>query len=122
MRRRGFILAGLLVSLVLAGVVSGFAASTPDGLEHASRQGCTVDAQGEITGGDCIARAGEEHALSGGPLADYGWRGLDGPLATGLAGMAGVLLTFGLGWGLLRLGRRRATTGAGTGRRATVDG
>jgi hypothetical protein len=41
MKRWGFLLAGLAVCLLLAGVVSNFASSSPDGLEHAAREGCT---------------------------------------------------------------------------------
>lgn len=124
MRHRGFIVAGLLVSLLLAGVVSSIAAGSPDGLEHAARRGCTLDERGETRGGDCIGRAEEEHSLSDGPLADYGWRGLaDGPLATGLAGVAGVLVTFGLGWGLFRMTGRRSPAGPGLdNRRGTSAG
>ena len=42
------------------------------------------------------------------PLAGYGIRGVDNPyLSTGLAGVAGVLLTFGIGAGGFWLARRR---------------
>ena len=106
-RRLGFLAGGLVASLLLAGVVSGFAAGSPDGLEHAAREGCTVDASGEITGGSCPAQREREHDLSGGPLAGYGIRGLTSDrLGTGLAGVAGVLLTFAAGGGLFWLLRR----------------
>jgi cobalt/nickel transport protein len=107
-RRRWFLVGGLLVCLVLAGVVSGFASSSPDGLEHAAREGCTVDAQDEITGGNCMAQAEEEHDLSGSWIADYGIRGIDNErLGTGLSGVIGVLVTFAVGGGLFWLLRRR---------------
>jgi cobalt/nickel transport protein len=107
-RTTGFVIAGLLVALLLAGVVSNFASGDPDGLDAATLDGCTVDANGEITGGDCIARGAKDHELAEGPLADYGLAGIDNPyLATGLAGVLGVLLVFGLGGGLFWLARRR---------------
>lgn len=114
MKRAGFILAGLALSLLFAGVGSGFAAGTPDGLEHAARQGCTIDEEFEPISGKCMARAEEEHRLADGPLADYGWRGIKNEaLATGLSGVTGVLITFALGAGLFWLLRRRRV-GAGT--------
>jgi len=106
--RRRFILIGLAVCLVLAGVVSQAASSAPDGLEHTATRGCTVDADGTITGGTCIARSERDHELADGPLAGYGLRGVgNGVLATGLAGAIGVLLTFALGGGAFWVLRRR---------------
>jgi len=106
--RRLFLVAGLLVALLLAGVVSNFASASPDGLDATTLQGCTVGADGEITGGTCMAQQQQDHQTAGSPLADYGMRGIDNPyLATGLAGVLGVLLTFGIGGGLFWLARRR---------------
>ncbi|MFS8478584.1 MAG: PDGLE domain-containing protein [Micromonosporaceae bacterium] len=106
-RTGAFILGGLLVALLLAGVVSNFASGSPDGLESAAQRGCVVDEAGEITGGTCIAQAEKEHEV-GGPLADYGISGIDNPyLSTGLAGVTGVLLTFAVSGGLFWLTRRR---------------
>jgi cobalt/nickel transport protein len=106
-RNRIFLLTGLLVALLLAGVVSSFASSSPDGLSAAARKGCTFDARGDITGGDCLARRETKNQTDDSPLAGYGIRGLgDGPLSTGLAGVIGVLLTFGVGYGVFRLVRR----------------
>src|SRR5262245_13869887 len=91
------ILARLLVAMALAGVVSNFASSSPDGLDSATLEGCTVDQQGTITGGDCIAAKQRDHELARGPLADYGIRGIDNSFfSTGLSGVIGVLITFGL--------------------------
>jgi cobalt/nickel transport protein len=108
-RRVGwFILGGLIVALVLAGVVSNFASSHPDGLEAATLEGCTVDAEGNITGGTCAAQGERDHELGDSPLADYGVRGVDNEfLSTGLSGVIGVLLTFAVGAGLFWLVRRR---------------
>lgn len=108
-RRTGaFILGGLLVALLLAGVVSNFASAHPDGLDSSLRQGCTFDADDNITGGSCPAQEGRDHELADSPLADYGVRGVDNPyLSTGISGVLGVLLTFAIGGGLFWLVRRR---------------
>jgi cobalt/nickel transport protein len=103
-----FLLGGLLVSLLLAGVVSSFASSSPDGLDSAAREGCTFDADDNITGGTCMAQQEQEHQLAGGPLADYGIKGIGNEyLSTGLSGVLGVLVTFGIGAGVFWLVRRR---------------
>lgn len=108
-----FIIGGLLVALVLAGVVSNYASSHPDGLDSAALEGCTVDAEGNITAGTCPAQGAEEHELADGPLAEYGIRGLDNEfLSTGLSGVLGVLLTFAAGAVLFWVVRRR---GSGSG-------
>lgn len=103
--RRAFVAAGLLVALVLAGGISYLASSDPDGLDATTLRGCTVDAAGDITGGECIARSAAEHELSGAWLADYGIAGLDG--STGLAGVIGVAITFAVGGLIFWLVRRR---------------
>ncbi len=93
-RRNGFLLVGLLVALLLAGVVSGFASSDPDGLERVA----------EDKG---FAETAQDHHLAGSPVADYGVRGVeDERLGTGLAGVAGVGLTFAVGLALFALVRR----------------
>ncbi|WBB72490.1 PDGLE domain-containing protein [Micromonospora sp. WMMD1128] len=112
-----FLLGGLLVALVLAGVVSNYASSHPDGLDSSLLKGCTVNADDEITGGSCPAQQARDHELADSPLADYGVRGIGNDfLSTGLSGVLGVLLTFALGGGLFWLARRRAPASAtGTG-------
>ena len=103
-----FVAGGLLVAILLAGVVSGFASSSPDGLDHTARARCTVNADGEITGGTCMARQETGHQTAGSPLAHYGIRGLGNDrLSTGLSGILGVLITFALGGGVFWLVRRR---------------
>ncbi|GHJ09891.1 hypothetical protein TPA0907_42580 [Micromonospora humidisoli] len=124
MRKRswGFVAAGLLVALVLAGVVSNYASSHPDGLDSSLLKGCTVNADDEITGGSCPAQQARDHELADSPLADYGIRGVDnGFLSTGLSGVAGVLLTFAVGGGLFWLLRGRRPAG-GDGQPAGTDG
>ncbi|WP_225853858.1 PDGLE domain-containing protein [Micromonospora sp. AMSO31t] len=103
-----FLLGGLLVALLLAGVVSNYASAHPDGLDSSLLKGCTVNADDEITGGSCPAQQAKDHELADSPLADYGVRGVsNGFLSTGLSGVLGVLLTFALGGGLFWLARRR---------------
>ncbi|GAA0225596.1 PDGLE domain-containing protein [Cryptosporangium japonicum] len=103
-----FLALGLLVALLLAGVVSSAASSKPDGLDATAREGCTFNADDEITGGDCLAKSAEDHDLADSPLADYGIRGIDNPVvSTGLSGVAGVLLVAGIGGGLFWVLRRR---------------
>ena len=108
MSRRMFLVAGLLVAFLLAGVVSSFASASPDGLDRTARDGCTVNAAGAITGGTCMAQREQEHQLGDSPLAGYGIRGIDNEyLATGLSGVLGVALTFAIGGGVFWLVRRR---------------
>ncbi|WNM40775.1 PDGLE domain-containing protein [Micromonospora halotolerans] len=116
-----FVLGGLLVALLLAGVVSNYASAHPDGLDSSLLKGCTVDADGEITGGSCPAQQAKDHELADSPLADYGVRGVGNDfLSTGLSGVLGVLLTFAVGGGLFWLARRRGpAAGTATG---TADG
>lgn len=120
-----FLLGGLLVALLLAGVVSNYASAHPDGLDSSLLKGCTVNADDEITGGSCPAQQAKDHELADSPLADYGVRGVrNGFLSTGLSGVLGVLLTFALGGGLFWLARRRgpATAPAGAGADLTTAG
>jgi cobalt/nickel transport protein len=110
-RTTGFLLAGLFVALLLAGVVSNFASAAPDGLDAATTRGCTVNDAGEITGGTCMAQGAKDHEVAGSPLADYSVSGLDHPyLSTGLSGVLGVLLTFAVAGGLFWLTRGRRGT------------
>ncbi|MEU3274190.1 PDGLE domain-containing protein [Saccharomonospora sp. NPDC006951] len=96
-----------LVALVIAGVLSYAADSDPDGLDSVTRSGCT-EVAGELHG-SCPARHATEHGLAGSPLADYTVGGNDA--LTGIAGVAGVLATLVLAFGLFRLLRGRAPSG-----------
>jgi cobalt/nickel transport protein len=107
-----FLLAGLFVALLLAGVGSNFASSAPDGLDATATRGCTLDGAGAITGGTCMARGARGHEAVGSPFAGYGVSGFDNPyLSTGVSGVLGVLVTFALAGGVCWLvrGRRRGT-------------
>jgi hypothetical protein len=92
---RSFVLAGLLVAIGLAVFVGPFADSDPDGLERVAR-----------TKG--FANTERAHSLSESPVADYSVDGVaDERIATAASGLIGVLLTFGVGAGVLALVRAR---------------
>ena len=95
-RTRTFVLIGVAVALLIAGVGSFYASSAPDGLEAtAAEQGFGDTAQ--------------DSATAGSPLADYSTAGVDDArLSGGLAGVAGVLLVLVLAGGLTLVLRRRA--------------
>lgn len=82
-----------VVTLLIAGAVSYFASSSPDGLDSTTLRGCEVveTADGEQLTGECIAQHAEEHSLASSPLADYAIGGRDG--TGGIAGIIGVLAT-----------------------------
>ncbi|MGH3759902.1 PDGLE domain-containing protein [Actinophytocola sp.] len=108
MRRRWVFLAGFaLVALVIAGGLSYFADSDPDGLDSATLEGCEVveTPRGEELTGSCIAQRADEHGLADSPLADYAVGGDD--RFTGVAGVVGVLATAVVAGGLFWLLRRR---------------
>jgi uncharacterized membrane protein len=97
--RRALWLAGLLVTLVVAGFVSYYASGSPDGLEWAA-------------GESGFADTARDSAAAGSPLADYGVAGVDDPrLGGGLAGVIGVAVTLLLAGGLTLLLRRRSPSG-----------
>lgn len=90
---RRFFLGFALASLLLAGVVSYFASSDPDGLDH-------------VTQGKGIAQHAEEHPLGGWLFADYAVGGDD--RFTGVAGVLGVVVTLVLSGGLFWVLRKRS--------------
>lgn len=88
-----FVIAGLLVGLGLALLVSPFASSSPDGLE-------------KVATDEGFDEAARDHDLGRGPLADYGVEGIDDErIGTGVAGVIGTLVTFGIGLGLFAVVR-----------------
>jgi len=97
----------LVVALLLAGVVSYAASSSPDGLDAVTQTGCELDESGEPVGGTCIAQNAGEHATAASPLADYTLGGSEG--TTGIAGVVGVLLTLAVAGGLFWVLRRRSS-------------
>lgn len=96
--RRRLWIGGLVTSLLLAGFVSFYASSNPDGLEKvAADQG--------------IDRQTKEHASADSPLADYGVRDVDDArLSGGLAGVIGVGVTVVAGTGVFWAVRKRRST------------
>ena len=96
--RRKLWITGLAASLLLAGFVSFYASSNPDGLEKvAADQG--------------IDRQTKEHASADSPLADYGVRDVDDArLSGGLAGVIGVGVTVVAGTGVFWAVRKRRST------------
>ena len=97
----------LVVALLVAGGLSYFASSAPDGLDTVALNGCqTVQTPGgaELTG-ECIARNATDHVTAGSPLAGYSLFGGDGTV--GAAGIIGVLVTLVVAGALFWLLRRR---------------
>jgi ABC-type Co2+ transport system, permease component len=96
-RRPGwFLLAGVVVAVALAGIVSFYASSSPDGLQKVA----------EDKG---FAQNGRDHDMARGPLADYAVRGVaDERLSVGLAGVAGVGITVVAGGVIFYTVRRRS--------------
>lgn len=96
--------AGAAASLVLAGIVSFYASSDPDGLE-------------KVAGDEGIAKEEKEHALSDSPLADYGVEDVTNTrLSGGLAGVIGVTATLAVGSGVFVVLRRRTGPGQDSGK------
>ncbi len=95
-RNRVFYGAALLAAIAFAVIVSQFASDAPDGLEYVAEQEGFLD-------------TAEDHSLEDAPLADYGENLSDNSaLNTAVAGLLGVLVTLGLGYGIFWLVRRRA--------------
>ncbi|MEV6115707.1 energy-coupling factor ABC transporter permease [Streptomyces sp. NPDC052109] len=93
--RRALWVTGLVTSLLLAGFVSFYASSNPDGLEKVAHD----------KGLDAKER---EHAAADSPLADYGVKSVsDARLSGGLAGVIGVGVTVVAGSAVFWAVRRR---------------
>jgi cobalt/nickel transport protein len=93
------VVVGLAVSLVIAGGISYYASSQPDGFEKSA---------GEIG----FLDTAEDSPLAGSPLAEYGVAGVENDrLSGGLAGVIGVASTaaisFGIFYGLLRFNKSK---------------
>lgn len=73
-----FIFAGILISIFLAGGISFYASSSPDGLE-------------KVAGDIGFLDSAKAHSNADGPLAGYSVKGVENTrLAGGLAGLIGV--------------------------------
>ena len=100
---RGFLVGGLLLALLIAGVGSYYASSSPDGLEK------SAEAEG-------FGHTATDSAAADSPLADYSVSGVDdGRLSGGLAGVVGVAVTLALAGGLTLVLRRRTGTAPAAG-------
>ncbi len=92
---RALVVTGVLVALLLAGVVSFYRSTAPDGLNRVAED------QG-------IARAERDHAAADGPMAGYRARGVGNDRVSGLvAGVTGALVVLALFGGLTFVLRRR---------------
>jgi hypothetical protein len=93
-----FVIGGLIVALGLAFFVSPYASKAPDGLNRVS-----ID--------EGFAGTQRDHPLADAPLAGYGVKGVeDQKVSRGLAGVIGVVVTFGIAmilFGFLRTMRAR---------------
>ena len=88
------IVTGLVLSLVLAGGVSYYASSQPDGLE-------------KVAGDIGFLDSAKESAVEEGPLAGYGVAGVENErISGGLAGVIGVASTAAVSFGLFYALRR----------------
>jgi cobalt/nickel transport protein len=78
---RKFYIVGFIVSLFLAGVVSFYASSSPDGLEKVAQDIGFIE-------------TAKDHTNADGTLADYGVKGIENERASvGVAGVIGVIGT-----------------------------
>ena len=85
----------LVAALVLAGIVSYYASSSPDGLTKVSQD-------------KGFASTETDHGTKDSPLAGYAAKDVGNDrLATGIAGVVGVLVVGALGTGLVYVVRRR---------------
>jgi cobalt/nickel transport protein len=90
-------LGALLVALVLAGLLSFYASSDPDGLNRVAIDQGFSDTE-------------TDHRTADGPLAGYTTSGVDDErLSGGLAGVVGVVVVLALTAGLAQVVRRRRT-------------
>jgi cobalt/nickel transport protein len=98
MKQRTFLISGFIASLFLAGVVSFYASSHPDGLEKVAEDIGFIETAKENTNADSL-------------LADYGVKGVDNErLSVGAAGVIGVIATGVISTGLFMLVRRKSGT------------
>jgi len=96
MKQKSFLISGFIASLFLAGVVSFYASSHPDGLEKVAEDIGFIE-------------TAEDHTYAEGALADYGVKGVENPrLSTGLAGVIGVVATGVVSTGIFMLVRRKS--------------
>jgi cobalt/nickel transport protein len=94
----------LAVALVLAGVVSYYASSSPDGLNRVAQD-------------HGFAQTEKGHEAADGPFAGYATKDVDqARLSGGLAGVVGVAVVLVLAGGLALVVRRRSPVDSAEGR------
>jgi hypothetical protein len=100
MKRKTFLVTGLLLALVVAGVASFYASGHPDGLEY-------------VAGKTGFLDTADDSPAAGSPFADYGTKGVDNDrFSGGIAGVAGSLMVLAIAGGLFWLLRRRTASDA----------
>lgn len=98
MTTRRFAIVAVLVALLVAGVLSFYASTSPDGLEHVA----------ETKG---FSQTETQHHAANGPLAGYEAKGVASPhLSKGVAGVIGVGVVGVLMGGLVLVLRRRGAS------------
>jgi cobalt/nickel transport system permease protein len=92
---RTFVIGSVVVTMLVATVVSQFAVDDPDGLEVVAEDAGFI-------------ASGQEHGLSDSIFADYATAGINNEsLSLAIAGAAGTIITLAVGYGLFRALRQR---------------
>jgi hypothetical protein len=92
---RTLFIGGLVAAILIAVGASQFASSQPDGLEFVAEQ-------------EGFSDTVEDHDLADSALAEYGENLTDSStLNTAIAGLVGVVVTLGVGYGVFWLVRKR---------------
>lgn len=106
---RALVVVGLLVALLLAGGVSFYASSAPDGLNRVAHD------QG-------FSRTARTHSSGKSPLAGYRAPGVQAKrLSHGLAGVAGSLVVLALAGGVTMLVRRGSRSSTARARESSLS-
>lgn len=91
-----FYLGFFLTATLLAGLVSFYASSHPDGLEKVAEDKGFLE-------------TAKDSAVANSPLADYGVAGIDNErLSVGLSGVVGVVVTAIVGYLLFKILKKKA--------------
>jgi len=95
-RTTAFVLVGLLVALLVAGVASSYASDSPDGLE-------------QVAADHGLDAAEQPSGAESSPVSGYRTDGIDSDrVSTGTAGVIGVCLTFAAATAVTLAVRRRS--------------